>query len=642
MIKEYTNVKFQSGRLKVRGFDEAGNRVNETVDFCPTLYVKPTFNFTRWKRFIKSTDITSWKDITGEKMVALTFNNIRDAETFLNDNSKFDPIKCRQEVSANIWDAPRNRYESQYMAECFPLDIHCDVHKLRIVLFDIETETGHRNVPDETLVSIRKKAEKSFLDNGVEGLVAKIPIIKFESYPEQSTYEILNEETNLWVNYNSHPYRFIGGFPDPEKATEKIILITVKVLNEGKVYTWGLTDFSHSRSDLLYTKCETEAQLLEEFLGWFRRDYPDIFSGYNSSAFDNLYLANRIKNVLGEERAKELSPYGKIRRVERKDPKTHNYVKECEFEGIACLDYLKMYKKWASPSQRESFKLDSVGEDEVGVKKVPNPTGGTFREFYTGLFDVKQKPNEDAHEIAKLGYQRTQLKYELEKKPELKEKYDELNEKIIRMCQQLFVEYNIRDVELVELIEKKLHLFDVCTAIAYLAHQNYVDAFSPTKIWDAVIYNNLRQRNVVIPHESPKVDKSEKYEGAYVKPPLLGKHEYCLSYDLDSLYPHLIMQYNVSPDTIIKDNTGKTLKVKYDIDKLIKKEEDTSFAHTHNYSISSSGVAFRKDKEGILPYLCEHLYSSRKANKKLMLKYKSEHEKIVEELRKRGKIIEGD
>lgn len=636
MIKEYTHVKFQSGRLKVRGFDENGNRVNETVDFCPTLWVKPTFDFRRWKRYIKSTDITSYSDIMGEKMVALTFKSIRDAEVFLSDNSKYDPIKCRQEMSPNIWDAPRNRYESQYMAECFPLEMHCDIHKMRVVLFDIETETGHRNVPDDTIVSIRKKAEKGFLDDGVNGTVKKIPIIAFESLPEQSTYEILNEETGVWVNYNSHPYRFIGGFPDPEKATEKIILITAKVLNEGMVYTWGLNDFKHTRSDLLYTKCETEAELLEEFLGWFRRDYPDIFAGYNSSAFDNLYLANRIKNVLGEEKEKELSPYGKIRQVERKDPKTHNYVKECEFDGISCLDYLKMYKKWGCSSQRESFKLDSVGEDEVGVKKVENPTGGTFRDFYTGLFDIKQEPNEDAHEIAKLGYKRTQLRYKLESNPELREEFDKLNDKIIRMCQQLFVEYNIRDVELVELIEKKLHLFDVCTAIAYLAHENFVDAFSPVHTWDLVIYNHLRQRNVVIPHDSEKVDKTEKYEGAYVKPPILGKHEYCLSFDLDSLYPHLIMQYNISPDTVTRDNMRKVVKVKYNTDKLIQKEEDTSFAHSHNYSIGASGVAFRRDKQGILPYLCEHLYSSRKANKKMMLKNKSEHEKIVIEMRKRG------
>lgn len=636
MIKEYTHVKFQSGKLKVRGFDENGNRVNETVDFCPTLWVKPTFDFRRWKRYIKSTDITSYSDIMGEKMVALTFKSIRDAEVFLSDNSKYDPIKCRQEISPNIWDAPRNRYESQYMAECFPLEMHCDIHKMRVVLFDIETETGHRNVPDDTIVSIRKKAEKGFLDDGVNGKVKRIPIIDFESLPEQSLYEILNEETGVWVNYNSHPYRFIGGFPDPERATEKIILITAKVLNEGKIYTWGLNDFRHTRSDLLYTKCETEAELLEEFLGWFRRDYPDIFAGYNSSAFDNLYLANRIKNVLGEEKEKELSPYGKIRQVERKDPKTHNYVKECEFDGISCLDYLKMYKKWGCSSQRESFKLDSVGEDEVGVKKVENPTGGTFRDFYTGLFDIKQEPSEDAHEIAKLGYKRTQLRYKLESNPELREEFDKLNDKIIQMCQQLFVEYNIRDVELVELIEKKLHLFDVCTAIAYLAHENFVDAFSPVHTWDLVIYNHLRQRNVVIPHDSGKVDKTEKYEGAYVKPPILGKHEYCLSFDLDSLYPHLIMQYNISPDTVNRDNMGKVVKVKYNTDKLIQKEEDTSFAHTHNYSVSASGVTFRRDKQGILPYLCEHLYSSRKANKKMMLKNKSEHEKIVIEMRKRG------
>lgn len=635
MIKQYTNVKFFRGKLHVRGFNENGERVNEIVEFSPTLWVEPTFKYSRWKRYIENVDITNYRDIYGKKMVALTFKNIKGAETFISENSTFNPVTNRQVLSTHIWESPRNRYETQYMCEAFPEEIVPDINKLRIVLFDIETETGHRIVPDNTLVTIRKK-------NDDEGLTTKISIVDFENMPEQGKYEIYDENSKDWVSYDFHPYKFIGGFPDPEKATEKITLITCKVLNEGLVRTWGMVDFKSNRGDVYYEKCSTEAELLKSFLLWYSGDYPDVFSGYNSASFDNLYLANRIKHVLGEDWSKKLSPYGMIREVERKDPKTHNYVRECEFEGVACLDYLKMYKKWGASGQRESFKLDSVGEDEVGVKKVPNPTGGTFREFYTGIFDVKREPKEDDHEIKKLGWKRTQLKYRLEEEPNLQEEYARLNEEIIKKCQQLFVEYNIRDVELVELINKKLRLFDVCIMMAYSAHENFMNAFSPVQTWDMVIYNNLARKKIVIPHESFGKEKTEKYEGAYVKEPIIGKHEFCLSVDLDSLYPHLIMQYNISPDTVVKAGDGKNLKTRYNVDKLINGIENTEFAKRNGYSVAASGVAFRKDKQGIIPFLCETFYVDRKKNKKTFLRYKSEHEKIVDELRNRGIKFESE
>ena len=638
-IKQYTNVSFYRNELRVRGLDENGQRVNEIVDFCPTLWVRPSFNYRRWRSLIESVDINTFKDIDGKQMVAVKFKSIKDCEKFIKDN-----LDRTNRLSKDIWDAPRNRYESQYLCENFPLDTHCDVYNMKVYIYDIETEVGHRNVPDDTKVKIRQKAssDNDITDNELEGLTTETSIASFETLPEQSKYELYDESKKIWVDYEKHPYRFIGGFPEPDKATEKITLITVKDINDKKVYTWGMDDFKTDRTDLVYTKCANEKELLSSFLKWFSSDYPDILSGYNSASFDNLYLATRISKVLGEEKSKMLSPYGQIKRLERKDPKTHSPVKECEYEGIACLDYLKLYKKWGTASQRESYRLDSVGEDEVGQKKVQNPTGGTFRDFYTGVFDVKTEPNEDDHEIKKLGYERTKMKYVLSEHPELLEKYNKLNDLIIAKCKQLFIEYNIQDVELVEKIEKKLRLLDVITTTAYKAHENFIEAFGTVKTWDYILYNHFNAIGVVIPHESTSNNKDEKYEGAYCKPPLVGKHEFCESFDLDSLYPHLIMQYNISPDTVVKDSYGENVKIHYNIDKLVAGTEDTSFAKSNNYSVSASGVCFRRDKQGMIPHLCETYYRDRKSHKKEYLRIKAEHEKIVEELRKRGVAFESE
>ena len=97
--------------------------------------------------------------------------------------------------------------------------------------------------------------------------------------------------------------------------------------------------------------------------------------------------------------------------------------------------------------------------------------------------------------------------------------------------------------------------------MAYDAKVNYMDVLGSVKYWDILIYNYLRDKNIVIPQKKKSRSKSEKFEGAYVKDPQVGMHKWVMSFDLNSLYPHLIMQYNISPETVVSQDKIKDMSV---------------------------------------------------------------------------------
>ena len=252
---------------------------------------------------------------------------------------------------------------------------------------------------------------------------------------------------------------------------------------------------------------------------------------HNCDYFDNTYIYNRMKKVLGEKEATKLSPYGDVEQREIIPENAPDAKPDIttSFSGIACLDYLRVYKKFGTYSAHESYKLDDIAAEEIGWRKIPNPTGYGFREFMTGEFEVPDKPEDDAHEIRKLGYERTKLRMAGKANSD---EYKALDERIKQLCKQTFVEYNIRDVELIAKLDHKLKLLDIVILVAYIAHENYEDTFSPVKTWDYTIYHYLNERGYVIPIKK-KSSKKEKFAGAFVKSPLIGKHEYCESFDLD-------------------------------------------------------------------------------------------------------------
>ena len=359
-----------------------------------------------------------------------------------------------------------------------------------------------------------------------------------------------------------------NGFPKPEDAAEPMLSITIKSHQTKHIHVWGIGDFATDRDDITYVQCESEVHLLKEFLAFWERHTPDIVTGWNTEFFDIPYLVNRIRNVFDEEETKRLSPWKNVfAREVYKMGRTHQTY---TLDGISALDYFDLYRKFTYTNQ-ESYRLDHIAFVELGERKDGNPFE-TFRDWYTKDY-------------------------------------------------QSFIEYNIQDVEIVDRLEDKMKLIELALTMAYDAKVNYVDVLGTVRYWDILIYNYLRERKIVIPHKK-EAEKVEKFEGAYVKDPQVGMHNWVMSFDLNSLYPHLIMQYNISPETLVPNCT----KEEGLVDKILegKVRNDTDYCMTPN------GAFFRKDKRGFLPELMEGMYNDRVKYKRRMLDAQQEYENTGE------------
>lgn len=536
-FKNYTSVFFKNNKVYIRGLDVNDNRVSGYTDFQPTVWVPYEFNLQHWKQHIVNQDFNSWTTFLGNKPInAVTFDSIESCKKFVAENvmvKRDNEGKAVKETKVHT--SPNNMFITEYIAKTFPAEIPIEMDKLKIYAFDIETEIGHRDVDNLSIVKVRTKQIDN--DDSFEKIAfqqKEMTIEDFELMPDNDKWELYDQDKDQWVDYKDHPYRYIGGFPDPEQANEKITLITVQDVNTKQIWTWGLENFVNPKPDEIeYRQFDNEIDMMKDFIEFIDKDPPDILSSWNGMVFDQTYIPNRVKKILGTDWMNRLSPFGDIHFKKVEANEFGNTITETSWSGIAPLDYLKLYKKFV-PGNKESYKLDAIAEIELGRRKVQNPTGGGFKDFYSGEFEVKDPPNQDDHEIKKLGYQRSLLKAKLFDRPELKSEYDALNEKIIKMCKQLFIEYNIQDVRLVAELDDKLQFLNLIYTIGYMSHCNPEDVFGPVKTWDISLYYMLYHQHKVIPIKL-NASKSEKYPGAYVKSPLVGRHQFCESFDLDSL-----------------------------------------------------------------------------------------------------------
>ena len=358
-----------------------------------------------------------------------------------------------------------------------------------------------------------------------------------------------------------------NGFPDVESADQEILLITIQDYNTKEITTWGQGPFKIKQDNVRYIQFNNERDLLNDFINWWMANTPDVVTGWNIQLFDIPFITKRIDRVLGEKLAKRLSPWGLVSQKEVfiKGRKQIFY----DIGGITQLDYLDLYKKFTYTNQ-ESYRLDHIANVELGQKKLDHSEFDTFQDFYTN------------------GWQK-------------------------------FVEYNIIDVELVDRLEDKMKLIELALTMAYDAKVNYNDVFYQVRMWDTIIYNYLKKKNIVIPPKE-QTDKDEKYAGAYVKEPNPGVYDWVVSFDLNSLYPHLIMQYNISPETLIEERHPTV-----SVERILK--EELNFEMYKDYAVCANGAMFRKNKKGFLPELMEKMYGERVIFKKRMLKAKQEYEK---------------
>ena len=363
-----------------------------------------------------------------------------------------------------------------------------------------------------------------------------------------------------------------NGFPNVREAIEPMLSITIKDQNTKEIIVWGIGDYINNRDDVTYINCEDEPELLKRFVNWWISDHPDIITGWNTEMFDIPYICNRIKNVHGVEMMKQLSPWGI---VNSRDVRT-KYGVDILYDilGVENLDYLQLYRKFTYTNQ-ESYALNHIAFVELGERKDENPYD-TFKDWYTKDY-------------------------------------------------QSFLDYNIKDVELVDRLDEKLKLVDLLLTMAYEAKVNLTDAYTSVKYWDILIFNHLYKQKIMIPQLKGNKSKSEKYVGAYVKDPQTGLHNWVVSFDLNSLYPHLIMQYNISPETLL----AESMHINKDkcVDLFLKQDYDTTQITERELTVTPNGALFTTQKQGFLPQMMQEMYDDRTIYKRKMLDAKKDYEK---------------
>ena len=356
-----------------------------------------------------------------------------------------------------------------------------------------------------------------------------------------------------------------NGFPDIESADQEILAISIKDSFTGRIIVFGARPYKTNDRMVDYMHFRSEESMMHAFLDYWQQNYPDVITGWNVQLFDMPYICNRVERILGEKFVKLLSPWRLVSQREIFIKGRKQFA--VDTLGISTLDYLELYKKFTYTNQ-ESYRLDHICMVELGERKLDHSEFDTFKEFYENDW-------------------------------------------------QKFIDYNIHDVRLVDKLDDKMKLIDLAYTMAYDAKVNFEDVFSQVRMWDNYIYNELNKRKIAIPPKKEST-KDTKYAGAYVKEPKPGFYDWVVSFDLNSLYPHLIMQYNISPETL-KDTRHPSASV----DGILNQEVIIN----KQFATCANGAQYRKDVYGFLPEMMRKMYDSRVIFKKRMIKAKQQYEK---------------
>ena len=396
-----------------------------------------------------------------------------------------------------------------------------------------------------------------------------------EHFPEEHiNYDI----SQIKIAYLDIEVGSENGFPSVENASEVVTAITFKIGNN--CYVFGCGDYQNKRENIFYLKCSSERALLEKFFMMWDKESPDIVTGWNIDTFDIPYLVNRAKRLFDEKKNpyRLLSPWRRLREymmfgLGGRELQTY------EIYGVETLDYLALFKKFTYTNQ-ESYRLDHIANVELGEQKLDYSEQGTL------------------HLLYKNDYQK-------------------------------FIDYNIKDVELVEQLENKMKLLEMVISLAYLCKVNYGNTFGQVRMWDTLIYNHLLRKNTVIPPKTTS-HKSTQFEGAYVKEPILGAHNWVVNFDLNSLYPHLIMQYNLSPETLITDELPSELQEIKDarpgVEGLVDQSQSLNLKK-YKVTYTPNNEFYRIDKQGFLPEMMQQIYDDRVKYKGMMIDTKKKLQK---------------
>lgn len=375
-----------------------------------------------------------------------------------------------------------------------------------------------------------------------------------------------------------------GGYSSVDNPFQRINAISV--IFRDNIYALGLGSYTPTEKNIKYLECKSEEQLLHSFFKLIRKIDPDVYSGWSVEKFDIPMLINRSKLVFGNDtECKKLSPFGIL---EAKEVRSKFGVEQVySIYGCSILDYLPLYKKFQL-TKLADYKLHTVATYELGEGKVDLSETGGMKSYLTDF--------------------------------------------------NSWITYNIKDSILVREIDKKRKYIDLVSRIGMRSKTNYIDAFSQVRLWEQIIYTYLEtEENVISPYKSNmdgnEVD-TDQFQGAYVKPPIVGKHDWVVYYDFTSLYPHIIMQFNISPETYVGEldyvNVAEILSKNYEV-------IQTHYLEKSSYCMSGNGAMFRTDIKGFLPKIIEKMFQERKEAKDTMLLYEKASDTIKDILKQRAK-----
>jgi len=373
-----------------------------------------------------------------------------------------------------------------------------------------------------------------------------------------------------------------GGFPQVEVADQKVLAITIKNNIDGIYHVWGLQDYDTEKAlikPVNYVKCESEPELLARFVSHWRQEenLPDVITGWNVRFFDIPYLINRINRVCGVDMVRQFSPWGLIdqRKIRRLNREEMTY----DIKGIQTMDYLELFQKFGySYGKQESYKLDHIAHVVLGEKKLSYEESGSLKNLYKDDF-------------------------------------------------QKYIDYNMKDVQLVDRLEEKMGLITLGMTIAYKGGVNYQDAFGTTGIWESIIHRKLNNMKVVPSAFKIEHEKSQ-FAGGYVKNPQTGAHDWVVSFDLNSLYPNIIVQWNMSPETLL---TTPADHLPSGVDHYLSAFDGGDPIHPaqreRNNAVASNGSIYSKKIDGVIPNIIIDYYDERRSVKKQMLSAEQAYQK---------------
>ena len=432
-------------------------------------------------------------------------------------------------------------------------------------------ETNHRTLDGRYAKPVRFESvreARQFVDKYKE-----VPNFEVHGY-DRYLYQFISKEFPDEVDYDFKSMNIMSldievacenGFPNVRECAEEMLSITVQDYATRKIKVFATKPYKNTRDDVEFILCDGEVHLLRCFLDYWIQNFPDILTGWNVDGYDVPYICGRLERLFGSKEMKLMSPWGIVKRedIEVKGREQIFY----RMLGINVIDYLDLYKKFTYTNQ-ESYRLDHIANVELGQRKVAHDEFENFKDFYTKDW-------------------------------------------------QKFIDYNIVDVELVSRLEDKMKLIELAVALAYDAKVNMQDVYYQVRMWDTLIYNFLKKKGIVVP-PGKRSDKDEKYAGAYVKEPIPGKYDWVVSFDLNSLYPHLIMQYNISPETLVERRHPSAT-----VNGLLSQKVDVP----KEFSLCANGAQYRKDIHGFLPEMMKKIYDERVQSKKLMILAKQEYQK---------------